>query len=192
MIDRLRALWTRPIRDEERMPIFLGAAVVLVLAAVLLALTRGGEEAVTAARPAAAEPEPAAPAPDEPLPRREAEGEADRERPATVSGRDVRAAKRTARRFLTGYLPYSYGRGPASAVGTAATPELRAELAATPPRASARVRRLEPRVGSVQVEAMTSRSVAVAAFVEDGERSYSIALGLERGASGWQVSGLGT
>ena len=190
MIDRLRALWTRPIRDEERMPIFLGAAVVLVLAAVLLALTRGGQEAVTAARPAAPEAEPAAPAPREVAPPPAAD--APREAPATVSDNDVRAAKRTARRFLSGYLPYSYGRGPASAVGTAATPELRAELAATPPRAAARVRRLEPRVGSVQVEAMTSRSVAVAAFIEDGERAYSIALGLERGASGWQVSGLGT
>ena len=62
-----------------------------------------------------------------------------------------RAAKRAARRFLAGYLAYSYGHAIAPRRIRAASARLRAQLAAEPPRVPPRERRRHPRVVLVQI-----------------------------------------
>jgi hypothetical protein len=192
VIDLLRRLWNRPIRDEERIPLFLACALLLVGAAALLALTsdrapRPSAERAKLGSPSDGSP-PAAPVPV--IARRPAEARA-----ATPSfkaqRRAVRRAERVARRFLAGYLPYSYGRGRMSAVGSSASPALRAELAARPPRVPARVRRLNPRISALQAEATGADSIAFVALIDDGARSYGLTLALEPAGRTWQVTGLG-
>src|SRR4051794_23479414 len=71
---------------------------------------------------------------------------------APVSGRSrqERAALAAARRFLAGYLPYSYGQAPASRIVAATAPLARA-LRRHPPRVPASTRRLAPRLVALQV-----------------------------------------
>ena len=177
MIDRLRALANRPIRPEERTRAIVIAAVLVVVALVgLLALERptrpSAEPAATApvAPPAATPPEAA----DHPVPTR---GE-------------LRSARQTAKRFLKGYLAYSYGRGTAADI-EGVGPNLRRELAARPPRVPGTVARLRPRVMTIQLEAEETENVEATGLVRDGERAYSIVFELDQTADGWQVSGLG-
>ncbi len=104
---------------------------------------------------------------------------------------DVAASKRAARRFLAGYLPFTYGRRPADRIA-ALTPELRAELAARRPRVPASERRRHPRVELLQSNAVNGERADLVAIVTDGARRYSVALELANTPSGWLVAGVGS
>src|SRR4051794_33993135 len=69
-----------------------------------------------------------------------------------VGGRSSqeRAALKVARRFLAGYLPYSYGQAPASGIQGAARPLART-LRRQPPRVAASERGRAPRLGGLEV-----------------------------------------
>jgi hypothetical protein len=191
MIDWLRALWDRPIRDSERVPLFIVSATVLVGAALLLAFV-GHEDPVP--RSASVEPVRADPAAElEPPPPVDGEDDGEAPPPASVAvdPDELRRAQRVARRFLAVYLPYSYGGGSLRGMGASASPELRAELAAEPPRVPEGRDGASPRVRSMQAELATGRSMAVLAVVADGRRTYSLSLALERVAGDWRVTGLG-
>lgn len=196
MIDRLRVLLNRPIADSERPRLFVIAAGIVLVAAVGLSLTSGGrEERSGAARtPAVNESRAAAPPPVEapadpaalPVPSEEGPGA----RGAQPSRTQVTAAKRNARRFLDGYLPYNYGRGGAREI-EAATVELRRALAADRPRVPATERRRRARIETLQVDGASPRRAGVLALVDDGRRRYSVRLQLARYGSNWKVTSVG-
>lgn len=198
MIDMLRRLWNRPIADSERVPIFAGCAVLLVGAALALGLLRDSSEptdAQLAARDTTAAEVPAAESSEE--------SPSDSTDPVTTATTTSRAsfgarrrqlaqAERAARRFLAGYLPYSYGRGEmTAAAGSIASPALADELAASPPRVPADVQELTPRISALQAETVAADSIEFVALIDDGERSYSLAMALEPSGRAWQVTGLG-
>ena len=192
MIDWLRALWDRPIGDAERMPLFVISATVLVGAALLFAVV-GDKDPLP--RSASAERAPKEPVAEEPQPAPPpVEEEDDARTPALEAAPEpgeLRRAQRVAHRFLAAYLPWSYGRGSLGAIGASASPELRDELEAQPPRVPQGAENAAPRVRSLQAEQATERSMQVLAVVDDGERTYSLALALERVSRTWRVTGLG-
>jgi hypothetical protein len=181
MIDRLRALANRPIRHEDRTKAFALAAALVVVALVgLLTLERPSRPAAEPERRAPT----AAPATEAPPPTADA---AER----TPSARELRTARRVARRFVAGYLDYSYGRGSADEID-GATALLRDDLAAEPPRVPPTVARLEPELLTVQLEADGLDDIEAVALVRDGRRTYSTTLELEQSGESWLVSGLGS
>jgi hypothetical protein len=107
-----------------------------------------------------------------------------------VSHRELGAIKPTARLFLAGYLPFSYGRGSADGI-RAASARLRARLASERPRARARERRRRPRVVLLQLDGAGRTWASVMALVDDGARRYSVALTLARVGRAWQVARVG-
>lgn len=195
MIDLLRRLWNRPIADSERVPIFAACALLLVGAALAFGFARDRSQPEPAQRPATTHATVDDPA--EPL--EESLDEA--AEPATTSTsrasfatqrRQLAQAERTARRFLAGYLPYSYGRGEmTAAAGRIASPALADELAESPPRVPADVQELTPRISALQAEAVATDSIEFVALIDDGARSYSLAMALEPAGRAWQVTGLG-
>src|SRR3954451_13045818 len=78
--------------------------------------------------------------------------------------RPLPGPRAAARRFLAGYLPFTYGQARASRVGAVA-PELRARLAAAPPRVPRELRRRRPRVRFLQVDAASSSQVTATAVI---------------------------
>jgi hypothetical protein len=99
-----------------------------------------------------------------------------------------RRAERTAKAFLAGYLPYSYGQANARGI-RAATPALRRELAANPPRVSVAARQAaRPRVRQLRVSGLRGSRAYVLAQVEDGSRSYPTSLTLKRHGRRWLVA----
>jgi hypothetical protein len=197
LIDRVIAWWNRPLEDPERRRMFVLAAIALVaLAVLLIARQQAGPETRPAAAPASPPPEAqprtrAAPQEVAQPDKRSADDErqgSEREERYDPTPADVTAAKRGARRFLTDYLPYTYGRGEAEEIRSAA-PALRAELARQPPRVPPTVtRRARPRVTTLQAETAERDWASVLALVADGRRRYTITLGLEREASEWRVA----
>jgi hypothetical protein len=102
-----------------------------------------------------------------------------------------RRAEHTARAFLAGYLPYSYGRATARAV-RAAAPALRRELAAHPPRVSGAARQAaRPRVRQLRVSGLNGPRAYVLAQIEDGSRMYPTSLTLQRLEHRWLVATVG-
>jgi hypothetical protein len=110
----------------------------------------------------------------------------------TPAQRDVqRRAEQAARGFLAGYLPYSYGQANAREI-RAATPALRRELAASPPRVSAAARHAaRPRVRQLRVSGLNGSRAYVLAQVEDGSRTYPTSLTLQRHGQRWLVATVG-
>jgi hypothetical protein len=108
-----------------------------------------------------------------------------------ASRADVASAKRAARRFLAGYLPYSYGRRSARRISSASH-GLRRRLAARPPRVPARERRREPRVVLVQSNGVGRVRGELLALVRNGARRYTVPLELARGRAGWTVIAVGS
>jgi hypothetical protein len=157
MIDRLRVFLNRPLRDADRPRLFALAVGLILGAAALFALLDDAGSA-PAPRPA---PTPTDRSFDPPEPE-----------PAP---RDVAQVKRAARRFLAGYLPYSYGRGDAADI-EAVAPELRRQLASERPRVPRSVARRRPRVVLLQAE-----GAGVTALVSDGRRRYAVELTVEDG-----------
>jgi hypothetical protein len=193
VIDRLRSYLNRPIRDSERPRLFAAAAAVIVAAALLLSVASGDRADEPAARHARA-PVAAAPPPTEriadparlPVPSEEGRRPVS-ERPAQEQ---IAAAKRAARAFLAGYLPYTYGRGRASAIPYA-TADLRRALGLRRPRVPTAERRRRVEVEALTVQGASPRRVGMLALVDDGRRRYSVQLALARYPGGWKVTEVG-
>jgi type IV pilus biogenesis protein CpaD/CtpE len=99
--------------------------------------------------------------------------------------------ERTAKAFLAGYLPYSYRQANARGI-RAATPALRRELAANPPRVGvAASEAARPRVRQLRVSGLNGSRAYVLAQVKDGPRSYPTSLTLERHGHRWLVATVG-
>jgi hypothetical protein len=198
VIDRLRILWNRPLSDAERRRLFAVAAAAILATAGLLALVHEPRpQADRPSRPHAAAPaSPAAAttaspaATDAPVFRAPSE---EGEPPEDLEGSPaaVAAAKRAARTFLAGYLPYSYGRLSARRI-PAATPQLRRHLAANRPRVPARDRHRQPRLVLVQSNGVGRARADLVALVRDGNLRYTVALELSRRRHGWTVTAVGS
>lgn len=190
MIDRLLAWWHRPLEDPERRRLATLAALGLVaLATLLITQQRTQPEGRPAASPAPPplESQPPARVAQSAERPREREQDPEREERYEPTPADVAGAKRAARRFLTGYLPYTYGRGDAQRIRNV-DPALREQLARQPPRVPLTVaRKARPRVTTVQAETTARERTSVLALVADGKRRYTITLGLERGEGQWRV-----
>lgn len=177
MIDRLRALAAKPIPESQRIAAFVLAAAFLVGVAVYFVV--GGPSTQAGAPPPPSVPTRAPAEPSSPAIEREST-------PVGPTALEVRQAKRTARTFLRGYLPYSYGRGEADAI-RAAGDELLAELAERPPHVPLTTQApRRAKVTAVQVEAGEDE-MSVLAFVEDSERDYALELSLVRVGNSWRV-----
>jgi hypothetical protein len=195
MIDRLHAFMDRPLRDTDR-PRLFALAVVLLLAgaAVLALLDRPAPQ--PAPQPRAPDPAPAASLPSESVPAATPDPQAPSEEgkpPAAmdISRKQVAAAERAGRRFLTGYLPYSYGRRDARRI-PAASERLRARLAREHPRVPPDVRKRRPQVVLLHAHGVARRNAELMALVSDGAHSYSVLLELERAPAGWRVTDVGS
>jgi hypothetical protein len=186
VLDRLRVFVHRPLADAERARLFLVAVAAILLGAAALALTDDPEPArEDRPRPAAAR------ASDEPVAALEIPSEeGDPPAAAEASRSDVEAARAAARRFLAGYLPFTYGQaGPRAIEG--AGDDLRRRLEAEPPRVPAGEHRRRPRVVLVQANGVGDVRAAIVALVSDGARRYTVPLELERRRSGWIVTAVG-
>jgi hypothetical protein len=110
--------------------------------------------------------------------------------PRHVTVADVQGAKRIARRFLTGYLAYTYGRGHARAIPET-TAGLRRALADQPPRVRRRDRRRRSHVELLQADALAANQIDLVALVDDRKRRYQVRLRLEPRDGRWLVTDVG-
>ena len=141
MVDGLRAFLNRPLRDSDRPRLFAIAVALVLAAAALLAMLddpgspRGdAESAELSPMPTAAGPPAAS---SVPFASQEAPSEESDPPPALkASSADVAQARRAARGFLAGYLPYAYGRRDARRIAHVSSP-LRRRLASERPRVPA-------------------------------------------------------
>jgi hypothetical protein len=108
---------------------------------------------------------------------------------STVQRRAVREASTAGRRFLAGYLPYSYGRRDAAAIRSV-TPALQHELDSNAPRVPPELAaKARPRVKRLQVSGIAdARHVILMAHIDDGQSSYVALLTLQRQGRRWAVS----
>jgi hypothetical protein len=195
VVDQLRLYLHRPLRDGDRPRLFVIAVAVIAAGVAVLSLLddagpsqpRDHTPWPRAVSTAASVPGPTtnpvampdvAPS-EEGLPTAATK----------TSPAEIAAAKRTARRFLTGYLAFSYDRAPASATGDIGQ-ALERELAEHPPRVSARERARHPRVKLLQSEGVSPTAASLLALVDDGARSYTLTLELAHRAAGWIVTGV--
>jgi hypothetical protein len=198
VIDRVRIAINQPLDDGDRPRLFAMAVASIVGGALILSVI--GRAPTRPAKPAehrAPVPTATPPAPatrTSPVqveqtgpPSEESEPNAGLE----ISRSELRIVKRTARRFLLDYLPFTYGRGSARH-SRAATARLRAQLAAEPPRVPPRERRHRPRVTLLQLDGAGRTWAGVVALVDDGARRYSVAMTLARVGRNWQVSRVGS
>jgi hypothetical protein len=192
VVDRLRGFLNRPLRDGERPRLFATVVAVVVGAAAVLALLddvdspqpRRAAEAQATDRPGGS-PRPAA----EPL--AAAEPPSEEGILATGLRRHVAQAKLAARRFLAGYLPYSYGQGDARAINHA-DPGLRRRLSRERPRVPAQEQRRRPRVELLHADGAGPDRARMVALVSDGRRRYKVDLELARARFGWRVTAVGS
>ena len=105
-----------------------------------------------------------------------------------------RAATRAARTFLRGYLPYSYGQHSPPAIH-AASPALRRELAVSPPRVPAVLRRnARPRVTQIELVEIVGNRVFLSAQVDERRRDrphaprYALSLTVVDRGGRWVVT----
>jgi hypothetical protein len=185
VIDRLRVVLNRPLADADRARLFLVAVVAIVAGAAVLASIDDPAEPEPDRVPRAVAVEPAAPEAALALPSEEGDP------PAGASRADVASAKAAARRFLDGYLPYSYGQASPRAIQAVAD-GLRERLATEPPRVPGAERRRRPRLLLIQAHGVGEVRAAMLALVTDGARRYTVALELERRRSGWRVTSVGS
>jgi hypothetical protein len=195
VVDRLRMVWNRPLRDGDRPRLFaIVVALIAGAAAVLTQIERPGPspraqppDGPQAPVATAAEPVPKSAA-SVPPPAPKEEGT---RTPVPASRADVAASKQAARRFLARYLPYTYGRGRARRIRPA-TAALRRRLAAQRPRVPARERRRRPWLVLLQSDTVGHRHTELVTLVGDGRRRYTVALELARTRAGWQVERVGS
>lgn len=193
MIGRLRDLANRPVSELPTAAVL--AACVLVIALGALAIAQLDDP----------EPRPT------PRPAPDAEGGYEVTHPPVVShhprdgaplseeGRlEVQVTPAQAarirgatRRFMDGYLPYSYGRGDAREIRGAA-PALIVLLTEKPPRVPDSVRGRRASVELVQLDGAGPSDAAAIAMVNDGVTRYSVHVRLIRTTSGgWIVTEVG-
>lgn len=108
-----------------------------------------------------------------------------------LSAAQRRQAAVALRRFLDGYLPYLYGRGPAGRIAPV-TPSVARTLRAGHARVTPAQRRRYPRVAELKVTGQTARSALAAVQVADGGPApFQLTLTVERRDGRWTVSDLG-
>lgn len=101
------------------------------------------------------------------------------------------AAERAVRRFLTGYLPFLYGRGPERDVAPV-TASVAQALRAGSARVTPAQRRRRPRATALRISGQTPRSALAAVTVRDGGPApFQLTLTVERRAGRWVISDLG-
>ena len=102
-----------------------------------------------------------------------------------------RQATVAVRRFLTGYLPYLYGRGPVGRVAPVTASVTRA-LHSGSARVTPAQRHRHPRVAGLRLTGQTSHSALAAVQITDaGPAAYQLTLTVERRAGRWVISDLG-
>jgi hypothetical protein len=105
-----------------------------------------------------------------------------------VSAGEFAHARNVAARFLSGYLPFLYGRGSARSVDAAAR-GLRRQLMRSRAEATPAEHGRHPHVVSLAVVAQASGVVLATALVEDGGiTAYSLRITLQEARSGWLAS----
>ncbi len=165
-----RGVGSRPIAEGERRVAFVGAAAVLVLAAAILLTI----------------PDGAPPPPRESHLQLE---DVQTPAPAPAFDADLSLADEAARRFLTDYLPYAYGRGGRSF--SSATGSLGVRLRQSVPRPVPSARNRLPIVSSLEADRVGPNSATVSASIADGSISYSIELWLTLQGRRWLVDRVG-
>jgi hypothetical protein len=194
VIDRLAPFMHRPLRDTDRPRLFALVVVVLLAAAAFLALLERPAPRPDPAPSRAPEPTPEARLPEEPVPAAASEPPSEEGKPPaalTVSRAQVDAAERAGRRFLAGYLPYSYGRRDARRIH-AAGGRLRARLRRERPRVPPEVRGRRPQLVLLHAHGVSRENGELVALISDGAHSYSVRLELERAPAGWRVVDVGS
>ena len=192
MVDRLRLSWNRPLRDGDRLRLFaIAVALIAGAAAALTQLERPAPQRQArqpdtprTTAPPSAEPPPSPVA--TPVPAEEGSRTT-----VAASRADVAASKRAARRFLAGYLPFTYGRRPARRIDNATT-ALRHRLEQQRPRVPAAERRRTPRLELLQSDSVGRDRAELVAVVDDGKHRYTVPLELTRARAGWQVARAGS
>ena len=97
-------------------------------------------------------------------------------------------ARRVARTFLAGYLPFAYGRASAGSVW-AVTPALRRELWRERVQVTPVQRRRRPRVITLTALGQAAGVVVITALIDDGGiASYAVRLTIRRTNRAWLVS----
>jgi hypothetical protein len=102
--------------------------------------------------------------------------------------RAVRAASRAARRFLAGYLPYSYGRRPAAKiryVSASLRRTLERQAPRVPPALQAKAR---PRLQDLRLSGTAGGRVILLARIDDGQSRYAALVTVQRRGQRWAVS----
>lgn len=108
-----------------------------------------------------------------------------------LSATDRRAATAAVRRFLIGYLPYLYGRAPASRVESI-TPSVAQALRAGTARTTPAQQRRQPRATAVKLTGQTAHSaLAVVQIVDGGPAAFQLTLTVELRGGRWVISDLG-
>ena len=93
-----------------------------------------------------------------------------------------------ARRFLAGYLPYSYGRRPPRTI-RGLTPDLRRDLVRHTPRVPpALADKARPRLTGLTLSGIDGRQVILLARIDDGRSRYAALLTVQRQGQRWAVS----
>jgi hypothetical protein len=197
VIDRARIALNRPLEDGDRPRLFAMAVASIIGGALILSVIGRAparpDKQVERPRPVPTATPPAPGALAAPVQVEQSGPPSEESSPAAgpeVSRSELRIVKRTARRFLLDYLPFTYGRGSARNI-RAASARLRAELAADPPRVPPRERRHRPRVVLLQLDGAGRAWAGVVALVDDGARRYTVALTLARVGRAWQVTRVG-
>lgn len=104
---------------------------------------------------------------------------------------DRHAATRATRRFLTGYLPFLYGRRGPDRVRDA-TPSVVRALRRSRARVTPAQRRRRPRIGALALTGQTADSAIATVTIRDGGPApYRLSLTVERRAGRWLVADLG-
>ncbi len=173
---RWREFLSRPV-NVRTMPWVIG----LVLVAFAGVLTLAGHliPSPEAHHPAPLAPPTSPPAavPAPPTARRETV-------PAVAPSQALRAGKRVARRFLHGYLAFTYGQLAAERVPFA-DPVLRAKLAANRPRVPASVRRRRASFVLTTQDGATPDTMGFSGLVNDGTgTSYTVQVTVQPDARG--------
>lgn len=108
-----------------------------------------------------------------------------------LSSAEHRQAATAVRRFLSGYLRYLYGRGPAGRVAPV-TPSVARTLRSGSARVTPAQRRRHPRIAALRITGQTARSALAAVQVADGGPApYQLTLTVERRGGKWVISDLG-
>ncbi len=171
MTSRFTALRDRPIPDDQRRAALTASTALLVIATVLLALTR---------------PTPHAPA------RTALSRVSTAAAPSTLAPSATLSLEAVAvgRAFLAGYLAYSYGRAPARGIVDATRPLIRS-LEAHPPRQTPGMRTSGPRVLELHTAPAGPGMLSVRALVNDGGLiDYTLGLVLQAHGGRLLVSAL--